>query len=663
MENFLSGLFSTLIDNAISAPLTYLTGFFKNLLAFIIPNTVVPLLNNVMAYQNFFSEGVNAGWTITRDFSNLFFALILLIIAIATVLQVGPLDNYTAKRMLPNFIFVALFINFSKAIVGFLIDISQIIMISFYNSFGPSMADTLGKASQIAEAAKTSNTDVLFLNIFTIVILAFLTFILLWTALILAMRIVTLWFIIMLAPLAFMATLVPGLKSISDDWKNKLQESLVTGPTLMFFLYLAFTLMSKGISANPTITGDNLMTNGNLINYVLVIGLLFLANATATKAGQAAPPFLKSAVAVAGTTATFGLGKYVGAGGYGTKQFADTSVGGITTIFGQNPKYEAAKKDFKDRQASGTGIFGKPKINGKEYNINPFRLARGLSDEGKKNIQDDYESNYATELAAKGKLDDPKNERYRKIYNTNLAKETKELDESGLSLVELRKKLYEAIQNDDLKAKQATLLQITKLGELGKIFEDDGSLNPENIFFKDIAQNNATEGEMVDTLIKKIETNKSGTMSYAKSSIAKDFRTRLKRVGVDKKGQVGFLANIENPGSATVGAGGVINKGLVNAIEEINKNPNLFRERDGVAGAWTLDKNNGKPKFNAKSTDILSLIARESSLDTLRDPKTWQKLNPTSKTEFFQVVDNEIRSNPNGANVQRYQAAKQGLTS
>jgi hypothetical protein len=277
----------------------------------------------------------------------------------------------------------------------------------------------------------------------------------------------------MLSPLAFMATLVPGLKSISDDWKKQLQEALVTGPTLMFLLYLAFTLMSKGISANPNITDGNLMTNGNLINYVLVIGLLFLANTTATKAGQAAPPFLQKAVGVAGTVATFGLGAYVGAGGYGTKQFADTSVGGITTIFGQNSKYEAAKKDFKDRQASGTGIFGKDTPL-KQYN--PLRLARGFSEEGKKQQLQEYEVKYANELYASGKLEDKANERYKKIFNSNQATAASEV--KGVENVDkLIEDLNQALEDGDKAMAMALSSRISELKGWSKVFAENSKFS------------------------------------------------------------------------------------------------------------------------------------------------------------------------------------------
>jgi hypothetical protein len=659
-------------NDATIKALNVLLGFFKNFLVFLLRDTIMPLLTNVMSYQNFFSTGVNAGWEITRNFSNLFFALILLIIAIATVLQIGALDNYTAKRMLPNFIFVALFINFSKAIVGFLIDISQIIMISFYNSFGSNISNIIGNASKLAEsAADTTSIDNLSITIFTIVIVLILTFVILWTILILAMRIVTLWFIIMLSPLAFMATLVPGLKSISDDWKNRLQDALVTGPTLMFFLYLAFTVMSNGISINNVSTG-NLMNNGNLINYVLVIVLLFLANSYATKAGQAAPPFLQKAVGVAGTVATFGLGAYVGAGGYGTgKMFskskelaqggvkkADQLAGGVTNTAGfvgavtgnerlktANQAYESRKKDLLQQQKTGEGFAGR---------------FQGFSAEGKKQQLEDFELEKAKELAAQGKIDDKGNERYKKIFNADLAKQSKELNDEGKDILELRTQLYEAIKNDNLALQQSTMLQITKIGQLGKLssFNPNASVE-ENAFFADIAKNNETEGAMTDALVSRIKPKNAGT-KYATSSVARNFRANLKTVGQDKKGQASFVSDITNPGYARGNPNSlsdkIIGSGLVEGIAEINKNPNAFRQREtDPSGGFKVDSS-GQPVFKPYASQIVKFIDNQRSIDTLKDPKTWNRLNDASAAEFLTV----LTAAPRNANID---AAIQGLTS
>ncbi|MGA1047580.1 MAG: hypothetical protein ACO3UU_06195, partial [Minisyncoccia bacterium] len=398
------------LKDPIGAAFFKLTEAFVLILNTILTKLVEPLLTDVLSYTNFFSTGVNAGWTVVRDFANLFFALTLLIIAIATVLQVSALDNYTAKRMLPSFIFVALFINFSKAIVGFFIDISQIIMITFYNAFGPGLANAIAKASKVSESAADSKfTDAGALNILLIVILIVLIATLLWTALLMAVRIVTLWVIIMMSPVAFLGMLIPALKSITDDWKNKFQEALVTGPTLMFLLYLSVTVMNNGLSDKlQTIGGDNLFNNGNFINFVFVIILLFIANTIAMKAGQAAPPMLQKAVGIGTTLATFGVGKYVGAGGYGTgtmlktgKEFADTSVGGVTrgvqVLTGgkikANSRYEAIKKDMKAKNDAGKVLFG--------------GVRQQFSKEGREEQQKEFELKQEREYPKSKAIDDP----------------------------------------------------------------------------------------------------------------------------------------------------------------------------------------------------------------------------------------------------------------
>jgi len=67
---------------------------------------------------------VQEGWTITRDLANMFFVLILLVIAMATILKV---ETYGMKSLLPKLIAVALLINFSLVFCGVVIDSSQIL--------------------------------------------------------------------------------------------------------------------------------------------------------------------------------------------------------------------------------------------------------------------------------------------------------------------------------------------------------------------------------------------------------------------------------------------------------------------------------------------------------------------------------------------------------
>ncbi|MBU4142542.1 hypothetical protein KJ590_00880, partial [Patescibacteria group bacterium] len=67
---------------------------------------------------------VTTGWQITRGLANMFFALILLLMAFDTILQT---NKFPIKTILPKLIIVALLINFSLVFCGIIIDFSQIL--------------------------------------------------------------------------------------------------------------------------------------------------------------------------------------------------------------------------------------------------------------------------------------------------------------------------------------------------------------------------------------------------------------------------------------------------------------------------------------------------------------------------------------------------------
>jgi hypothetical protein len=643
--------------------LNSILGFLKDFLLFILGKTITPLLTSVMSYQNFFSDGVNTGWKITRDFANLFFALVLLIIAIATVLNIGALSNYTAKRMLPNFIFVALFINFSKAIVGFLIDISQIIMISFYNSFGPNLSDIIGNASKLAQSgAETAGIDNMSINVFTIIIVSILAFVLLWTALILAMRIVTLWFVIMTSPLAFMATLIPGLGSIYNDWKNKLQEALVTGPTLMFFLYLAFALMNNGISIDNIDTG-NLMTNGNLINYVLVIGILFLANTTATKAGQSAPGALQKAVGIAGSIATLGIGARIGAGGTGLRQGlkdgwsatggkvvsgVDGTLSGTTRAiqagsFGNvklNSRYEAMKKDMVARNDAGKGLFR--------------GLGQQFSKEGREEQQKDFELTQARAYAKSKNIDDPDKKRYKKALTASMAEIATEIKDAT-NAAELGKKYLKALEDGETEV-AATIA--AKISTLDNGWNVAMTKNNNKIFNEALKKGSKAEqmkyiweqsfGEIVPN---------NGLMREAQSRIV----TNLK-----DKGQGGFADGLTNESSSEKAVKG----GVAGVARAFSKNKGILERRvtieDPTTGEEVFENNDdGTPKYETNPYLLYDMIVNEGE-KTLRDPKSWNPFDKERKN--YDKVLRDILNNPDKykdkiskPDINKIEAALEGL--
>jgi hypothetical protein len=645
------------INDTLLNSLNGILGFFKTALSTILGSAIIPLLNNVMSFQNFFTDGVNAGWTATRDFANLFFALILLFIAIATVLNTGGLDNYTAKRMLPNFIFAALFINFSKAIVGFLIDISQIIMISLYNSFGPTLTDSIASASKIAEAGSESKIDPAIISLLTIILLVILIFVLLWTAVILIVRIVTLWFVIMLSPLAFVSGLIPPLSSISRSWQNMLQQALITGPTLMFLLYLAVTVMNASIGGN-TSGGGNLIENGNLLNYALVIGLLIIANIEAQKAGQSAPPILKNAVGVAGTVATFGLGAYVGAGGYNTNQLrkktvelADKGVGGVTNITGQNARYESAKKDFKTQQTTGTGIFGKETRLGK---FNPLAYTQGFTTEGKKEQFEDFEKQKAIRLFNEGKLENKENERYQKMAATlQAATATGVKDEFNVE--KLGQDMKKALDDGDKFTAMALSTRISELKGWGQIFKENSS-------FSKYAKENKSEAEQLDAFINDNFERKDANGKVIGDKITNSFRSRQANI-LNDKGAGNFAAGLAErdvTNSNYSPAAKAAKAGIIGAGAAYAKNNAIFNIREEDTNKNPTFTTNGEQKFKFDINPILKSIENES-LSVLTDSKSWNQFGKDRLTIQKALEDKLQDTNRDKSLDGKITAALQGL--
>ena len=113
---------------------------------------LVGVLMNVATYSDFINApAVAKGWVVVRDLCNMFFVVILLIIAFATIL--GQ-EEYGAKKMLPKLIMAAVLINFSKLICGLMIDVSNVVMLTFVNAFSAVGAGNILDMLGIADVTK-----------------------------------------------------------------------------------------------------------------------------------------------------------------------------------------------------------------------------------------------------------------------------------------------------------------------------------------------------------------------------------------------------------------------------------------------------------------------------------------------------------------------------
>lgn len=90
-------------------------------------NSMLALTLGTALYDNNF---LPEAWRIIRDFSNIFFILVLLYIAIKMIVGLGQAEG---RRMIVNVIIAALLINFSMFMTKVVIDSSNILALIFYN--------------------------------------------------------------------------------------------------------------------------------------------------------------------------------------------------------------------------------------------------------------------------------------------------------------------------------------------------------------------------------------------------------------------------------------------------------------------------------------------------------------------------------------------------
>ena len=160
---------------------------------------------------------------------------------------------------------MAILINFSKTICGLLIDVAQIVMMTFVNAFkdiaaghlvtnlGLKEVMTLAKGS--AEIGFWAIVGAYVLGL--IYVLISLVVVITMLAM-LVMRIVMIWIYIVLSPAAYLMSAFPGGQKYASQWWSEFIKNLIVGPVLAFFIWLSFvSLQSLEIKKDFKITNDN----------------------------------------------------------------------------------------------------------------------------------------------------------------------------------------------------------------------------------------------------------------------------------------------------------------------------------------------------------------------------------------------------------------------
>ena len=169
------------------------------------------------------ADFVQEVWTFVRDIANLLLILIFLIIGFATVLQV---ENFGAKKALPKAIIIAIIINFSLVLTGFLIDFTNVLTTFSLDIIRQSGGGQVRNVSNMLvtalsitriyeDTAFNLNAGSAMLVLGTslvggVAVLLVTSIVFLAAAFFLIMRVVYLWFLMILSPGAFLMAILPA---------------------------------------------------------------------------------------------------------------------------------------------------------------------------------------------------------------------------------------------------------------------------------------------------------------------------------------------------------------------------------------------------------------------------------------------------------------------
>ncbi len=248
------------------------------------------LASNFLSVDPNLVKNANDAWSKFRDVANICFVIALLFVVYSQITSIG-ISNYGIKRMLPRIVVAALLVNTSFIICQLAVDVSNILGYGLSHFFVNtiSIGDTPSDSSQFSvgtgltytgvTVAAIAGAGVLFLALSVPVLLS--TFLAIaMIVLILIARQALIVLLVAIAPLAFVAYLLPN----TEEWFKKWRKAFVS--LLVLFPIIAVIFGASALAAN--ILNDVAGKTGNNVLQWAALGVAALPFFVVPKALQKA---------------------------------------------------------------------------------------------------------------------------------------------------------------------------------------------------------------------------------------------------------------------------------------------------------------------------------------------------------------------------------------
>lgn len=187
---------------------------------------------------------VYKSWRVTRAMINILLIIALMVISFSNITRIN-LDTYTIKKALPNIIIGVVLANASFLIIRYFADIVTVITYFFAEQTGRTGKDAFGNFLADAvriigfESIETTVAISGFLAPLIILIVGLVAVIgVLWLAFILYFRLVAIYLLTILSPLAFVSYGIPGLEKYFKQWWQQFIKWLFIVPAIAAVLWL-----------------------------------------------------------------------------------------------------------------------------------------------------------------------------------------------------------------------------------------------------------------------------------------------------------------------------------------------------------------------------------------------------------------------------------------
>jgi hypothetical protein len=284
--------------------------WLQSVIYWVFATIVVPVLVallRVRPYQDIFVNMIYPGWLILRNLANIFFIVSLLVVGLRILFQQSAAS--TARGFILRLVVMALLVNFSLVIAQGIVGIADTVQAQFLPA-NSKVIEALGQKlmveplkifrEEVVGASGTFNTtdsDLALADTVKPLVLLILTVAAFWSfvavAAFLAVRLVALWVLYMLSPLAYVGYVMDETKQYAKKWWSEFIKYAMLTPVLVFFLNIAALMATLFAGSNNTLfdfsnnslAGDAVAGSLTIATHFIVLVFIFAGMKFALSSG------------------------------------------------------------------------------------------------------------------------------------------------------------------------------------------------------------------------------------------------------------------------------------------------------------------------------------------------------------------------------------------